>query len=184
MVMRIVRKKNGDLVYQIGNWVRITSVFFALFLFWGAWLYRNEEWFSWISFPTILGFLLIVTALYVDGWTFSKTRSSVLGKSGFIGVGRGHNFSLEEIESFTISHFSKGSLRNRPEGKRKRFSEYLTFSFITTSGESHDIEIIREAKSAGRAEQAARIIAQYCGKPLEIDRDPDQNLSGNGRQIQ
>lgn len=174
--MKIFHHKNQTISYEFGFLYRIINIVFAFFLLLGASLYRNEDWFTWLSFPVIISIILLLTGLYLDSWFFDSKNGIITSKLGLIGLNKKRDYQLEDITSFSLAHFTKGYQKDREEGKRKRSTEIMIFSVLFVSGESRDIEVIREAKSGGMTERYAQMIADYCGKPLTKDREMDSNL--------
>lgn len=174
--MKVFHHKNETLSYEFGYLYRVINLLFAFFLLTGAYLYSNEDWFSWFSFPVIISLILLLAGLYLDSWSFDRKNGLVTSKLGLIGFNKKRVYQLDEIECFSIAHFSKGYQKDREEGKRKRSTEIMIFSVLFLSGESRDIEVIREAKSGGMTERYAQMIAEYCGKPLTKDREMDTDL--------
>ena len=162
--------------YEFGYFYRIINLIFAFFLLLGASLYSNEDWFSWFSFPVIISVILLLAGLYLDSWDFDRETGIITSKIGLIGFNKKRVYQLDDIDSFSIAHFSKGYQKDREAGKRKRSTEIMIFSILFVSGESRDIEVIREAKSGGMTERYAQMIADYCGKPLTKDREMDSDL--------
>ncbi|NQT60629.1 MAG: hypothetical protein HQ557_16770 [Bacteroidetes bacterium] len=174
--MKVFRHNNQTISYEFGRWYRIINLFFAFFLLLGASLYSTEDWFSWLSFPVVISVVLILAGLYLDSWSFDSKNGIIFSRIGLIGLNKKRVYQLDDITSFSLTHFSKGYQRDRGEGKRKRSGEIVVFSVHFLSGENRDIEIIREAKSGGMTELYAQNIADYCGKPLTKDREMDLNL--------
>jgi len=174
--MKIFHHKNQAISYEFGYLYRIINILFSFFLLLGASLYSNEEGFTWLTFPVIIAIILLLAGLYLDSWSFDKKMGIITSKLGLIGFNKKRVCQLADITSFSIAHFSKGYQKDREEGKRKRSAEIMIFSVLFVSGESRDIEIIREAKSGGMTERYAQMIADYCGKPLTKDREMDSNL--------
>ena len=174
--MKVFHHKNQLLSYEFGYLYRIINLLFVFFLLLGASLYSNEDWFSWFSFPVIISVILLLSGLYLDSWSFDNKKRIITSKLGLIGLNKKRVYQLDDITSFSLAHFSKGYQKDREEGKRKRSTEIMIFSVFFASGESRDIEVIREAKSGGMTEKYAQMIADYCGKPLTKDREMDSNL--------
>jgi hypothetical protein len=177
--MKVFHHKNQTISYEFGYLYRIINLLFAFFLLLGSFLYSNEDWFSWLSFPVIISVILLLSGLYLDSWSFDNKNGIMTSKIGLIGFNKKRVYQLEDIDNFSLAHFSKGYQSNREEGKRKRSGEVLIFSVQFLSGESRDIEILKEAKSGGTTERYAQMIADYCGKPLTKDREMDTNLGTN-----
>ena len=174
--MKIFHHKNQTISYEFNRLYRIFNMVFAVLIILGAYLYRTEEWFSWLSFPVFISVVLILTGLYLDSWGFDSERKTVISKFGILGIYKKKIYQFDDIAGLSLTHFSKGYQKEREEGKRKRRSEILVFSVVFTSGGKKDIEIIREAKSGGMTELNAQTIAEYCGKSLTKDREMDSNL--------
>ena len=177
--MKVFHHKNQTISYEFGYLYRIINLLFAFFLLLGSFLYSNEDWFSWLSFPVIISVILLLSGLYLDSWSFDNKNGIMTSNIGLIVFNKKRVYQLEDIDNFSLAHFSKGYQSNREEGKRKRSGEVLIFSVQFLSGESRDIEILKEAKSGGTTERYAQMIADYCGKPLTKDREMDTNLGTN-----
>ncbi|MCK5156468.1 MAG: hypothetical protein KAQ69_08570 [Spirochaetales bacterium] len=174
--MKIFHHNNQTISYEFNRLYRIFNMVFAVLIMFGAYLYREEEWFSWFSFPVLVSLVLILTGLYLDSWRFDSGKKIIITRFGILGIYKKKIYQFDDIIGFSLTHFSKGYQKARDEGKRKRRSEILVFSVVFTSGGKRDIEIIRETKSGGMTELNAQTIAEYCGKPLTKDREMDSNL--------
>jgi hypothetical protein len=163
--------KDGRLIYGIGLWYRVFYLFFLSVLIMGAFSYSREPGFTLWGAPLFFALVLFTAGTYRESWTFDRARGSMTYRFGMLFIYRKRTRSLDDIESFTLSHFRKGAKGLRPVVKSRANRLYTTFSVVMTDGDVYPIEIIRLKRSAGRTEQAAAAIARYCEVPLMKEDD-------------
>ncbi len=163
--------KDGRLIYGIGLWYRVFYLFFLCVLLVGAFSYSREPDFTLWGTPMFFTLLLATAATYRESWTFDRGHRNMAYRFGMLFIYRKRTHALEDIESFTLSHFRKGAKGLRPVVKTRANRLYTTFSVVLTDGDTYPIEIIRLKRSAGRTERAAAAIARYCEVPLIQEDD-------------
>jgi hypothetical protein len=162
-------------VYRISRLYSGLFLLFSLFLLWGM-AFSVQEGVHLISMPHIPILLLIgvAGALYRDRWSFQTEEEIIVSLWGFGPFVRRASYRFDEVERLELTHFMRG---RRAEGtlllKRRRGAAMVVFSLRLMEGGERTIQIIGERRSAGRVEEAARIIGAATGLSLYIDRPRD-----------
>jgi hypothetical protein len=171
---RVVHTQNG-IIYRVGHRFHVISLLFALFLLWGFSLNISEGGApSSMIHIIILFFIAVSGALYRDTWLFDTQKRMIYSIWGFGPIVSQATVPFEEVERLELTHFIKGSSAHSGTFIKRRGRPMVVFALRTIHEEERTIRIMARRRSAGRVEEAARIIGAATSLALFIDGPEDQ----------
>jgi hypothetical protein len=112
--------------------------------------------------PVIFFLLALLACLYEERWIFGGKE--IESRHGLIYPYRKRIISMDSVESFTVSTFTKGKMRGTDPEAPSFLPSYAVLSIATADSGAITVEIVRLGKKELLEAKAARI-AQACAKP-------------------
>lgn len=169
-----VMGKSGP-TYRISRLFSLLCLLFSLFLVWGlATSYREGVGLRSMIHIVVLLAISIGGALYRDSWHFDLPLSQITAVWGFGPFVKRNHFRFDEVERLSLTHVDRSGSPTIPRlARRRRPSAMVIFSLAMLDGTERTIQVMGERRSAGRVEEAARMIGAATGLSLYIDRGRD-----------
>jgi hypothetical protein len=112
--------------------------------------------------PVIFFLLALLACLYEERWIFGQRE--IESRHGLLYPYRKKIISLDTVEGFTVSSFTKGKMRGTDPDAPSFLPSYAVLSIDTTERGPVTVEIVRFGKKELLETKAARIAA-VCAKP-------------------
>lgn len=164
----IKRKKPELLVLSLGTGFRIFFSGILLLFFFG--MYVSETGIKDLGILAIL-FLgaTVLSLFYQERWDFDLKEGKITNRTGLLFFYRKRVFLISQISDFGLSVFTKGTLQNPSEEKRRFFQKQYCSLFFRTSGEEKTDLEIQNRRHQQKLEEKGKTLSSFCSKPFRVD---------------
>ena len=161
MNLVLSQRADGRLELRPAGGYRLFLGLIALLML-AALLFSLLEGESVAAGPVVFFLLALLACLYEERWIFS--RGEIESRHGLLYLYRKKVISLDTVEGFTVSSFTKGKLRGTDPEAPSFLPSYAVLSIDTAESGPVTVEIVRFGKKELLETKAARIAAA-CAKP-------------------
>lgn len=174
--MQLVLRQNPNepIVLSLPRGMRIFFFSFSAFLLIMLGMsYSSEE--SNIG-PILMILFCLFYSAYYEAWIFDVQHQKIEYRHGLLFWFKRKTIPMELLESISISRFTKGQSGKSPVDTDQTYTtrrtfvkiEYHKMTLVTTEGELHDVEMVKNHQRQ-ILEEKAEAISRYCKVPVIVE---------------